>query len=76
MFIESRVQQLTVTSCTLDPNPAHRNRWSGGYRPDIAPAADFPFHRWWFARWSGVGQLTVSDSIVDRKRLQHRWPWH
>ncbi len=69
MFIESRVQQLTVTSCTLDPESgSSQSLVAVDTGPDSAAS-------WLISRsiagglraGPGVGQLTVSDSIVDQK---------
>jgi hypothetical protein len=69
MFIESQVQQLSVTSCTLDPESGTSQSLVA---IDTSPGSGAA---WLISRTiagglragPGVGQLTVSDSIVDQK---------
>jgi hypothetical protein len=69
IFIESRIQQLTLTSCTLDPVSA---RVASLVAIDIDPNGDAAYLlsrsiSGGLRAGPGVDQLTVSDSILDQK---------
>jgi len=69
IFIESRVGQFTLTSCTLDPLAA-RNASLVAIDTDPNGAAAYFLSRsitGALRTGPGVDQLTVSDSIIDQK---------